>query len=110
MILDLLLIFLAAAGVVLLLWCLLGLLLLPVFGRNMVTLCYARGCGEDLEQKVRAYGWLRDGRISGGRMIVVDCGLSEQGVGRTHLLQERYPWVEYCPREALIDYIASISE
>lgn len=108
MLLDLLLIFLAAAGVILVLWCLLGLLLLPVFGCSMVTLYYVKGDGEDLEQKTRAYSWLREGRLSGGRMVIVDCGLTEQGIGRTYLLRKRYPWVEYCTRDSLTDYIDSI--
>lgn len=105
MFLDLLLIFLAAAGVLLLLWCLLGLVLLPVFGRSMVTLYYVKGNGEGVEQRVKAYGWLREGRIAGGRLIVVDCGLTEQGIGRVHLLQERYPWLETCQAAAVKDYI-----
>ena len=107
MLLDILLVFLAAAGVALILWCLLGLLLAPVFGRNMVTLCYAEGDGGELEQKIRSYGWLRDGRLTGGRLVIVDCGLTEQGIGRMCLLQERYPWVEYCQRDQLIEYIGA---
>lgn len=105
MLLDILLVFLAAAGALLILWCLLGLLLAPVFGQNMVTLCYAMGDGEDLEQRVRAYGWLRDGRLSGGRLVIVDCGLTAQGIGRTGLLRQRYPWLEYCERANLKAYI-----
>ena len=54
MLLDILLVFLAAAGVALIVWCLLGLLLAPAFGRIMVTLCYAEGDGGELEQKIRA--------------------------------------------------------
>ncbi len=105
MFLDILLVFLAAAGILLLLWCLLGLVLLPVFGRSMETLYYVKGGGEGMEQRVRAYSWLREGRITGGRLIVVDCGLNEQGMGRIHLLRERYPWVEYCPAAEIKDYI-----
>ena len=51
--LDLLLIFLAAAGVILVVWCLVGVLLQPVFGRGMVTLCFVRGNGRDQEGRVR---------------------------------------------------------
>ena len=105
MLLDILLVFLAAAGILLLLWCLLGLLLSPVFGRDMVTYCYEKGDGDELEQRARAYGWLRDGRISGGRLVIVDCGLTEQGLERVRRLRERYPWLEYCRREAFAAYI-----
>lgn len=102
---EILLVFLAAAGVVLILWCLMGLLLLPVFGHNMLTLCFAKGEGIELENRVRAYGWLRDGKISGGRIVIVDCGLNANGLSRAQVLRERYVWVEYCPREALPDYM-----
>ena len=110
MLLDILLVFLAAVGVVLVLWCIMGLLLLPVFGHNMVTFCFSKGDGKELEQRVRAYGWLRDGKISGGRMVIVDCGLTEHGLGMAQILRERYVWVEYCPRPALEDYIELLED
>lgn len=100
-----LLVFLAACGVVLLAWCLFGLLLEPVFGREMVTLYFVRGNGADLERRVRAYGWLRDGRITGGRMVLVDCGLTKNGLDAAELLRERFTWLDYCPAPALMDYL-----
>lgn len=104
--LDLLLIFLAGAGVLLVIWCLFGVLLQPVFGREMVTLCFARGDGRDLERRVRAYGWLREGRLSGGRLVVVDCGLTHHGLAVADLLQDRYPWLERVPRPELESFLA----
>lgn len=88
-----LLAFFTAAGIVLILWCLLGILLIPVFGDDMVTLCMAEGDGEDLEQKVRGYGWLRDGRLTGGRLVILNCGLSETGLKRVNCLCSQYDWV-----------------
>lgn len=102
---KLLMIFFAACGVLLLGWCLLGLLLEPVFGREMVTLYYVRGNGGEMERRVRAYGWLRDGRLTGGRMVLVDCGLTKPGLERAELLRQRYLWLDYCPRPALEDYL-----
>lgn len=104
--LDLILVLLAAAGGVLILWCLLGVLLQPVFGKNMVTLYYAQGDGDELEQKVRAYRYLREGRVAGGRLVVVDCGLSAMGLGRAQILRRRYDWVDYCPFPALVEFLA----
>lgn len=100
-----LLIFFVACGVLLVGWCLFGLLLEPVFGREMVTLYYVRGDGGEMERRVRAYGWLRDGRLTGGRMVLVDCGLTKPGLERAEFLQERFPWLDYCPRPALEDYL-----
>ncbi len=105
MLATILVIFFALAGLIFLIWCLFGLLLTPVFGEDMVTLCYCCGDGKDLEQQVRAYGWLREGRISGGRLVLVDCGLDEQGLCLAQLLQKDYEWLDYCPRPALEDYL-----
>ena len=90
-------------GVVL--WSLFGLLLLPVFGKNMVTFCFSRGNGKELEMRARAYGWLRSEKPSGGRLVVVDCGLSEQGLSAVRFLRNKYSWVDYCPHEVMEDYI-----
>ncbi len=87
-------IFLAALGTALLLWCLMGLLLVPVFGENMVTVCMASGDGKWLEQKARAYNWLREGRTRGGRFVIADCGLNLHGRQVAERLCARYGWME----------------
>lgn len=92
---DLLLIFFAALGVVLFFWCLLGILVTPVFGPDMVTLCFAEGKGRFLEHRVRSYGWLREGELTGGRLVIVDRGLSEEGLKIAACLCEKYEWVSY---------------
>ena len=102
---EVLIVFFAACGVILLAWCLLGLLLEPLFGRDMVTLYYVHGNGEQLERRVRAYGWLRDGKLTGGKLVLVDCGLSRSGLDAVDILRERYLWLDYCPAPALIDYL-----
>ncbi len=87
-------VFLAALGTALLLWCLMGLLLVPVFGENMVTVCMAFGDGKWLEQKVRGYNWLREGRKTGGRFLIADCGLTVRGMQIAERLCVRYEWVQ----------------
>ena len=87
------------------LWALFGLLLLPVFGKNMVTFCFSQKDGAELEMRARAYGWLRSEKTSGGRLVIVDCGLSEQGLYTARRLREKYTWVDYCPHEVMEDYI-----
>ena len=110
MLTDILLVFLAAAGLILVIWCRWGLLLLPVFGHNMTTLCFSRGDGDELEQRVRAFGWLRDGKYTGGQLVIVDCGLTGLGLERAQRLRDRHHWVAYCPGPALIDYIELIKD
>ena len=64
--------------------------------------------GGKLEQQVRAYGWLRDGRLSGGRFVIVDCGLAAAGIDRALTLQKDHDWVEYCPHEMLEEHLNSM--
>ena len=105
MLTEILLVFILGIGVAVVFWCLMGLLMLPVFGENMVTLCSADGEGDRLEQQVRAYGWLRDGQITGGKLLIVDHGLSPRGLELAMHLREQYDWVEYCPRRTLPDFL-----
>lgn len=92
-----------SAGVML--WCLFGLLLMPVFHQRMVTLCYSRGDGAELEQTVRAYGWLRDGNGKGSILLLVDDGLNKQGLELAQRLERSYEWVSCCPVAALEDWL-----
>ena len=102
---EFLLVFFAALGILAIGWALFGLLLLPVFGKNMLTLTFENGDGAALEQKVRAFGWLRDGEKPGAELLIVDCGLTERVIKTAHMLSDRYPWVGLCPGPALRDYI-----
>ncbi len=96
---TLLLVFFASAGLLLLGWGLLGLLLRPVFCENMITAYAIDGDAEQLEQRVRSFAWLRDGRNSGGQLVLVDCGLSEQGRMKVSCLQKQYPWLMICEKK-----------
>lgn len=106
MVCDLIVAFLAASGVIFLTWCLIGLLLHPVFGAEMVTFLPAKGNADALEQRVKAYAWLRDGRITGGRLVIVDQGLSSRGIQCAEKLCLRYTWVIYCAANEAENYIS----
>lgn len=107
---EYLLVFFLALGVGVVLWCLFGLLLTPVFGSGTVTLLFAEGDGESLEQTVRAYGWLRDGRKNGGVLLLVDRGLSARGLELAQRLGEQWQWVCLCPRAALEDCLLLLED
>lgn len=99
--LDLLILFCASAGLILMGWLILGLLMRPVFCENMVTALPVSGDAERVERQVRSFAWYRDGRFSGGSLILVDCGLSEQGRKAVGLLQKQYPWLQICMKEEI---------
>ena len=105
MLMEILVAFFLAALLGFVLWALFGLLLLPVFGKDMVTFCFSQGNGKELELRARAYGWLRAEKRSGGRLVIVDCGLTEQGLSIAQNLRHKYLWVDYCPNEVMEDYI-----
>lgn len=93
MVWDILMIFLILSGALLLLWCFLGFLLKPVFCEEMVSYLPVTGDAEELELRVHAYAWLRDGRISGGKLVLVDRGLSETGTAVVERLCREYRWL-----------------
>lgn len=91
--------------VALALWALFGLFLMPVFGENTVLLLFSAEDGRELEVRTRGVSWLRDQEKNGGRLVIVDCGLTEEGLCIVEKLREKYPWVDYCPNQTLPDYI-----
>ena len=95
MLFDLLVVFLSSIGFIVLIWCFLGFLLRPVFPSSSVTFYRVSGDGEDLEQYIAGYAWFRQGRNSGGRLVILDRGLSEQGRYIVQVLMERHDWICY---------------
>lgn len=106
---EILIVFPLLAVLVAACWCLWGLFLGPVFGQEMLTLYYVRGDGRELENRVRSFGWFRDGK-SGGRLLLVDCGLTAQGLELAQSLRKHYDWLDTCPHQALTDYLELLED
>lgn len=71
---------LAAIGLMSILWTLVrAALFRPPVRQGVVVLICARGDGGDLEQQVRAVSLLRRERGVIGEILLVDCGLTEEG-------------------------------
>lgn len=80
--LELLVALLAAFGLVCLGWLAFGRMVLPVGGEGM-TVCAvvpAKGDGGGLEQTVSGLLWLRRSGLWRGRILIVDRGLSQEGL------------------------------
>lgn len=107
---EYLLMFFVVLAVGVMLWCLFGLLLMPVFHQRMVTLCYTRGDGAELEQTVRSYSWLRDGSGKGSILLLVDYGLNRQGLELAQKLEQSHEWVICCPIAALDDCLGLLED
>lgn len=104
---------LAAVGLVLTGWLLLGRLLLPVGGKDGAAVCMvlpARGSGEGLEHTVAGLLWLRGGGLARFPIILADCGLDEAGLAVAGLLAQRESGVLLCPVSALAEYLKDTTQ
>ena len=72
MVLQVIVCALAAAGVLLIVWCVVGHLLLPV-EKSLVSVYVLRGGDQKLEKTLRAFEWLCESNLMAGTLLVVDC-------------------------------------
>ena len=72
--------------------------------RASVLIC-ARGDGEGLEQQVRELSLLRRERGAVGEILLVDCGLSEEGKHLCRILSRAERSVTLCNIEEISKYI-----
>ena len=98
---------LAAAGLASLLW---GAIRALLFSRprrpfRAMALIPARGNGDQLEGEIRSIALLsaQGGRIT--RVLIVDCGLTEEGQKLCRLLAREERWVIFCLREEIGRYL-----
>ncbi len=84
---------LAAFGCLCVLWTLLGWLL-PHAGATTVVYLYISDLGQEYE--IRRCRWLQDLGLLAGRLVVVDCGLSQQEKAQ---LEQKYQECEFCSLE-----------
>lgn len=96
---------LAVLGLISLIWLFFGWLLVPIGGRDSVTVLPAAGDGEALEQALNGLLWLRDGGLLKGRILIADCGLSAAGKALAVALALRQPGVETVSAEQISQYI-----
>ena len=84
---------LTAGGVLLFLWCVTGLLLFPVCGEDTVLVWHMAAPCPELEYRLRGVLWLLRTGLCGARLVLVDCGLSEEDRRRVIWLTEQEPAV-----------------
>lgn len=108
--LEILLSLLAVAGLLGLGWLCFARVLRPMGGRHAVTILPAEGEGEELEQALTGLFWLRGAGFTVGRVVIVDRGLTRQGVALAQVLAQQEPGVYLCPREELGDRLEDLWE
>lgn len=93
-------------GLALVGWWLFGLLLRPLPGREAKVVIPGRGSGEELEQLVRSFIWLRGLGLLRCPIVIADAGLTPAGWELALRLAARWPEVALWPASDLGDYIA----
>lgn len=101
MVFEILIAILAACGVLLLIWCAMGLFLRPIGGRQLLLLYPVRGDAAELEQAARGAAWLQETGLVSASLTVVDCGLSEEGQQRLRALSARMAHLHCIPEAEL---------
>lgn len=99
MVTQILICILMAAGILLFAWTIAAVLILPVKGDCVVL--SASGDAEDLQQRVRAYSFLRDSGLARIRIVVVDCGLSHEGLQMVQRLKNTDAQIVCCSESSL---------
>ena len=97
---------LAAIGLSSLMWMLVrAIFFLPPAAHSAIILICARGDGEEIEQQVRTLLLLRVERGIVGHILLVDCGLSEEGRRVCRLLARGEHIVTLCENDEIGKYI-----
>lgn len=103
---DVLLTALCVLGLAFLAWWLMGRLLRPIPAPGVRALIPGRGGGEELEQAVRAFIWLRGLGLLDCPIVIADVDLTPEGWELALRLTARWPGVILWPADHLADYIA----
>lgn len=74
--------------------------------KSVVALLPAAGGGEGLEEQVKTLRALRSGQELFGMVLVVDCGLSEEGRRLAQLLAREDRWVSLCGQDEVADFLS----
>ena len=96
---------LCVLGLVGLLWWLLGRILRPLPCGNAFVLLIGRGEGNELEQNVRGFLWLRSLGVLKSAILIADLGLDPRGREIALRLCARWPGVILWPVDDLMDYL-----
>lgn len=100
MVLQVIVCALAAAGLLLIVWCAVGRLLLPVSG-DAVSVYAINGSEKELTQTVRAFEWLCQSGLLAGTLYVLDDEGDEALSALARELCEATDCVRLCTRKEL---------
>lgn len=103
---DILLAVICMIGLALVGGWLFGLLLRPLPGREAKIILSGRGKGENLEQLVRSFLWLRGMGLLRCPIVIADVDLTPEGWEVASRLTARWPEIVLGPAKNLEEYIS----
>ena len=98
---------LASVGLASIVWTAVRALLFagPAVRREIAALLPAQGDGERLEEQLRALQRLRQEQDLFGAVLLVDCGLTEEGRKLAGILARERRWVTLCGKDEIGRYL-----
>lgn len=95
---------LAALGLASVLWVIFARRIVSVSGgKGQFAVVCAAGRGDELEQTIRDLLWLHSRDLYHGSILLVDCGLDEEGRALAHLLCANNREILLCTAEDAVD-------
>ena len=97
---------LAAIGLTSIIWTLIcAVVFSPVRRQRSVVLICARGDGSDLEDQVNTLLFLRRRSGTVDEIILMDCGLTEEGQKICRLLSQKHHLISLCTKDEIDRHI-----
>ena len=105
-VLEMVFILLASVGLASILWVALARRIFPASGgKDLFAVVRGRGRGDELEQDVRDLLRLRHQDLFQGTVLIVDCGLEEEGKALARLLCANGTDIKFCQPEEVMELI-----
>ena len=99
-VLEMIFTLLASVGLASILWIVLARRIFPAStGEDLFAIVRGRGRGDALEQDIRDLLWLRQRGFFHGIVLIVDCGLDEEGLALARLLCANDEDIRLCGAE-----------
>ena len=97
---------LACIGLASVFWAVIRTIFFPLAPQRQVTvLISARGDGEDLEAQIRTLTLAQRGKSLVGEILLVDCGLTDEGQKLCRLMARQYHRVSFCNADDIQKYV-----
>lgn len=99
MVWQILLCALAACGILLVLWIVIGLMLMPFAPRNSCMILWVHSNRDRLELQVRAYGWLLNTGLVRSKLLLIAADEEEAELARA--ISVNYSWADWIQPEGI---------